>query len=281
MAEYRALAQNTYKFVTEHILQYAGDIGTPNAPQSSRVKAVVNGQLMYLPLFPVDTDTSTNTPGVTYSSGNASITWTGTNNWRTYGDAQTLSASVIIDGIKYYGTRNAKYVCFSRVTDVADSSSDTFSLTETISFPKGILKIVKYSSLEGTIVAEKMNFAGGTINPASCTGKSNSYYIAFQEAKFWIAKTTNDIILAISVEYPKYNITLSGTGLQYSIDDGVTFQDVTDGLVLEQVEHIILKNTDTVTHNIGTTEGGTDFANIPAGDTFLAVPTADGTLYIS
>ena len=283
MAEYKALAQNTYKFITERTLKYAGDIGTPNAPQSSKVKAFIDGKLVYLPLSPIYSTTSSSS---TYL-GRISSTFTnaglnGSTTQRKYGDLYYVPASVKVDGVAYYGTRNAIYACYCRVTQTSVSTSSTYELPETIDFPSGTIKVVKYSATEGTIVAAETKFSGGTLTPVTVkAASSSSNSTGCQEARFYIEKNSNDIILAISIEYPKYDITLSGTGLQYSLDDGVTFADVTSGLVLEQIEHIVFKNTDTVTHNIGTTADGVDVANIASGTTYVAVPNASGTWYIS
>ena len=184
--------------------------------------------------------------------------------------------------MEYCGLRNSIFTFWCGA--YSKTPSDTVSTIKRF-VPPCTITVVKYSAAEGTIVTEAITSLGIDAPVKSVTGKtqsSNYYYpYAFSHIYLTIPKIGDDIILAIEVEYPKYDITLSGTGLQYSLDDGSTFADVTNGLVLNQVEHIVFKNADTVTHNIGTTEGGADVAALASGATYVAVPTASGTWYIS
>ena len=109
------------------------------------------------------------------------------------------------------------------------------------------------------------------------------YAYGVEFAGLRVKKEENDVVLAIEIEYPKHDITLntSFSGLQYSLDDGLTFTDVTDGTTLEQIEHVVFKNTSDLVINVGTKNGDLDVASISAGATYVAVPEADGTWYVS
>jgi hypothetical protein len=150
--------------------------------------------------------------------------------------------------------------------------------------PKCTLKVILYSASTKTIAANNVKVDAMTKKTFDGNGSSSSsiYITGHVWAGVYVTKSADDIVLAIEFEYPKYDITLSGTatGLQYSLDDGLTFQNVTDGLALEQIEHVVFKNTGTASVNIGTTEGGTDVATIASGKTYVAVPEAGGTWYI-
>jgi hypothetical protein len=283
MAEYKALAQNTYKFVTEHTFQSVGDISTPTAPMFGKMKIIKNGELFYTALQP-------RKKTISADSNTAKITKTATNAGSVaYAVSIPLEelrgtpqfAWCEVDGMRFCGVKNAFFLALGDC-HYSEQKASTVNISQTLMLPGGICKVIMYSAAHGTIVASDFSFENTeTIGPVEYTAGSTYYPYAVLMADVSIAKAADDIILGIEIEYPKYDVTFSGTGLQYSIDDGLTFQDVTDGLALEQVEHIILKNTDTVTHSIGTTEGGTDVANIASGATYVAVPTADGNWYIS
>ena len=91
------------------------------------------------------------------------------------------------------------------------------------------------------------------------------------------------LILAAEFTYPKGNITFSGVaeGLEYSLDDGVTFSSVKDGLVLKGIEHVALRNSsDGADIYVGTTDGGSEIATIGVGTTrYIATPSS-ATWYV-
>lgn len=280
MAEYRALAQNTYKFVTEKILLHAGNIGALNEPQKSRVKIIQNGEVLYSDIVchgDTCTETATGSRKAATSGSGGQVQNAGAQ----YVTTNPVNAFCIVDGKKYSGTKNAYYLFHAKSAWVNMSSSASTTIDINATAPTFLLKVVMYVAAEGSISTKEYKIDAMAVSAVTIKGYSASYAFGYQYMGFKIAKETDDIILAISVEYDAHDITISGSGLQYSLDDGVTFADVTSGLTLEQVEHVVFKNTGNSTRNVGTTEGGTDVVSVIAGATSVAVPTVSGTWYIS
>lgn len=77
--------------------------------------------------------------------------------------------------------------------------------------------------------------------------------------------------------YEKHNVTFSGgnAALKYSTDDGVTFASVTDGLTLNQVEHVVFQNESSETLFLKLTDGNS--VNLTPGCTFAVVVEEDVT----
>lgn len=287
MAEYKPLSQTTFKFVTERTFNHVGDISAPGAPLFGKAKFIYNGEVHYGSLMPLGTTVADDandklaasmggtgsSSGQIYARDEAML--------NVYGDFQPDYA--VLDGKKYYGEKNSQYV-FVKHYSVAKQNGANYSVHvyEHI-IPAGKVKVVMFSVAENTILTSEFQFNGYTLEELTRSGSSSATAYAYQYAGVKIAKTANDIILAIEFEYPKYDITISNfkDGLQYSVDDGATFQDVTTGLMFSQIEHIVFKNTGADAVNIGTTEAGTEIGTIAAGATFVAVPTADGIWYIS
>lgn len=289
MAEYRALSQNTYKFVvtTETVFQTVGDIANPVAPQFGRIKMLENsrGVIQYYDLRPsgaglattnkgkitstlkgtTEASSKSHAVGVLYGSGNLAVSNT--------------AASCVVDGKKYYGYKNCIYS--TSWVDTCGLGANTTGTLPARYAPAFKAKVLKYDSTLCAIVPVEYNITATDISAYTFSGAYGEYGCGGQCVGIYTPKTSADIILGIEIEYPKYDITIHGLGLQYSIDDGATFHDVTDGLVLEQVEHVVFKNTGNSTRLIGTTEAGSDVATIVAGATYVAVPTASGTWYIS
>lgn len=278
MAEYQALSQNTYKFVTERIFNHVGNISSNTSALSGKAKIIIDGVLSYLPIYPAGTYSSADSRVALQQYTNT--TSSGGSNFAKAGlEAVQFPGQCQVDGKVYYGMKNAQYRVGGASLYAGTNGSDI--RIPKIIFPGGILKVVKYSASQSSITVEEFNFSTvtgteKTANPTS-TKEAYGYYYAY----IYIAKVANDVILGIEIEYPTYNIIFSGAGLQYSTDNGATFTDITSGLFLENVEHLMLKNADTISHNVGTTSSGTDIAVIAAGETVVAIPEADGTWYIS
>lgn len=278
MAEYKALAQNTFKFVNETILHNNGNISSPCEGNIGRVKMIDDGKAVYyIPLAPVTTSTSATACSINQRGyTNKATTKPGMDTVPAYCIITMRHGSCVVDGIGYFGLKNA---------DFGYSLWDTVSATYTKKhFPDGNAMVVMYKAATGKIEVESYPFKAATINATTeITGTTAAYGYTYQYWYIAIPKTANDIILAISIDYPKYDVAINNAkaGLQYSTDDGATFQDVADGLYLEQIEHVVFKNTGADAVNIGTTEAGTEIGTIAAGATFVAVPTADGAWFIS
>lgn len=290
MAEYKALAQNTYKFVTETVLQNNGQIDVPTVANLPRLKMIESDSKIYYHTFsPIGRAYA----GTWYlSASEGLLDATSTYNWSNsnyvkgyhllgqylapYNFPGDLPEKINIDGTIYYGARNAYYgTCWFHTVD-----NGTVSGLSKKYFPKGTIKFVRYDVASNTIVGGSFDFNDKVLASVLEHEKEGYASISYQKVYLKIPKANVDIILGISVEYPKYDITLNGTGLQYSLDDGFTFNDVTDGLALEQIEHLVLKNTGETDITIGTTSGGSEVGTVAAGTTYVAVPTESGTWYI-
>lgn len=95
--------------------------------------------------------------------------------------------------------------------------------------------------------------------------------------------TGSPLTIGAEFIYEKHSITFSGgnAALKYSTDDGATFAAVTDGLAINQVEHVVFRNDSSNTAYLGSTKGGRDYLVLAPGNTFAKAIEADGTWYVS
>lgn len=284
MAEYKALAQNTYKFVStsEVVFHTVGNLSDPRSPGSSRIKFIENdNEIMYGMLSPVAKSVSAPSAFARseygYSGSGSSAE---SSVMKDYNEVYPMFKKACVDGQWFYGTTNAYYAI--SYMDVVSKNTTTSAITGK-TFPACKVRVLRYVASTGLVVVDEYDCAKtATASIKGVSNTSNSSY-AYQYMCIGIPKASADIIISIEFEYPKYDITFNDAvnGVQYSVDDGATFQDVTAGLVLEQVEHIVLKNTSETTRLVGTTVNGSDVASVAAGATYVAVPTASGTWHIS
>lgn len=88
--------------------------------------------------------------------------------------------------------------------------------------------------------------------------------------------TDQGYIVACEFVYPKADITLTTNydDWSVSVDDGATWTAVTDGMVLEQVEHFYVRNGASFQKNIG---NGTDGYTVPAYGECVVLVSEDAT----
>lgn len=282
MAEYKALSQNTYKFVSERVFNAVGNISLPTAPMFGKAKVIIDNQILYNSISVFGENINSNDHDLITDSDSGSQT----------GIPRTYVAYVVhgmeapgrcnAEGKAYFGLKNSSYSLVRRYSYSQTTATAPSSLNEML-IPGGKAKIIKYAFAEGGINTEEFSFDKTVVAAAIGYKYSSAYSYTYQYAYLSVAKTSDDIILGIEIEYPKYDVTLSNivTGLQYSSDDGVTFTDVTEGLALSQIEHVVFRNTGEADIDIGTTERGSEIGTITAGSDFVAIPEADGTWYIA
>lgn len=288
MAEYKPLVRNTIKITTETTLYHNTDLDIGEVLVMPRIKHISEDKSMieYAALTPSATKSSTNDTEMRYY-----CLFSGINNsealpyyaqYECFNLIKSISASrVSVDGATYYGYKSARYIAAPLIkTSYSSGSSTTVKLSANGLLPACKAKIVVFVSSTETISTLEIDAPSISLEEKSYTGR---YPYVIGTPELIINKGENDIVLALEIEYPKHDITLNTTvgGLQYSLDDGLTFTDVTDGTTLEQIEHVVFKNTSDALINVGTKNGGLDVGSIAAGATYVAVPEADGTWFIS
>lgn len=288
MAEYKALAQNTIKITTEMTLNHNTDLGAPLVMNYPRIKVIsVDGKTVeYQNLIASMNYSHTGESDISeyhdYTGASMSSSLAEENAIRSYSAFKPSAiVPVWVDGKVYYGQKSALYNSQVLKCVRGTSSSKEYSIASTYKTPRAKLKVVLYSVSAGTIVTQETDVPAISRGTTTFKTQANFYYAYYSYLRLAVKKETNDIVLAIEVEYPKHDMTISGVGLQYSLDDGLTFQDVTDNMTLSQIEHVVFKNTSGIAKTIGTTYGGNEVGTIANGTTFVAVPEADGTWYIS
>lgn len=293
MAEYKALAQNTLKVVTEVTLNYNGEISIPCAATLPRLKRISadNSAVERVHLIPANKKTSNLGTGYFSTSVNKSSATqtdqTKMGNAALNAGMDYFAASparvVEIEGKKYFGFSSAIFTATGLIETVNGVTSVT--TTEQGVFPAAKIKVVVFVAATGTISTQEIEVEESTIGGVAYTESMSTYkYVgAAGFCGLSFDKGANDIILAIEIEYPKYDVAINNakTGLQYSLDDGLTFQDVPAQLELSQIEHVVVKNTSETAANIGLTEGGAELTTVPAGATRVIVPVASATCYVS
>lgn len=149
--------------------------------------------------------------------------------------------------------------------------------------PPCICRVAHYNSRDGKIETLDVAISGTDLPEENAAAVSGMYSVAMHGIDITVGMLGVSTVLGVEFVYEKYDITLSGSksNLQYSTDDGVTFADVTNGLTLDQVEHVVFRNESTGTVKIGSTAGASDYASIPAGATMAVAALAGGTWYVS
>lgn len=296
MAEYRALAQNTQKFVTEVTLHNAGDVTQPTAPRIGQLKVLTDNEskVVYASLSPiinnyfaarengiseVSVQNSAENPNVgavyLYQVLNTAF------NNSTLLDTVGGCTRATVDGVDYYGLKSGSFYVYPRASD--GDKGKTPAIIPRIVIPTVKAKVVLYNACTKTIVGNEYDCSGLSMSDLVYSGTvSSSYYgYMYRFGLFNIQKGNHDLVLAVDFEYPKYNITMSGSGLDYSLDDGLTFRTL-DGSadIPEAIEHIIVRNNSKVIVNIGTAAGNFDVTQLGVGATKVIVPNADGNWFV-
>lgn len=289
MAEYRSLAQNTYKFTMEVTLNHVGEIGEGMVYNYPRIKYVTadNSRLQYLALVAgheLTSATSTELKGQMFVGSTSTSSTPTIETFTAAYDSYYVPATIVavaVEGKAYYGQKSAHYNAAPMVFARATSKGGTATIVagEAGYIPGGKIKTVIYSVAANTIVVNEVQQDAVMLEGSYTVSTYAQIGIA---PALVVAKEANDIVLAIEVEYPKHDITVNNraSGVQYSFD-GEIFQDVPETLDLSQVEHIIVKNTGDAEIYIGTNDGGAQIATIAAGATRVIIPDMDVECYIS
>lgn len=277
MVEYRALAQNSIKITTETTLNHNADFGSPVVPNYPRIKILsADGtSIKYVNVIPSKKLSST-------SQGFAVATNAAADTYKvvTEDNCKPCEGTFVnVEGNRYWGQKSANYAF--DVTTGQYSSSGTSGIPTLGTCLGGKMKTAIYSNAGGTIVLTEEDISALLIDKFNGSTSSSKYLTRI--AYLAIRKETNDVVLAIEIEYPKFDVTVhnSADGVQYSLDDGATFQDMPASLDLSQIEHVIVKNTGTAEISIGTNDGGAQIATVAAGAKRVFVPEADTVCYIS
>lgn len=146
-----------------------------------------------------------------------------------------------------------------------------------IYIPPFTCKVAVYKS--GEVAQTEYSFDNGiTFNESAQSGDIALAYHLLTIG----CNTSGGLIVAAEFEYPKANVTFSGTstaGLQYRIAESGEFTNITNGLALKQVEHITVRTTGT-SGKLLTSDSGAIYS-ILVGRPLTIPVTANTTLTIS
>ena len=194
--------------------------------------------------FGIDSYTSNTSTYYNTSGASFSHELTTTVNYTPYQAPLSLYATYkTIDGSLYYGSKSAKYMIY------IGSRSKTTSYDKNYwQVCRGITKVTKYDASVGTITTSMLSSSPTVLGSSAYSAGSSSgtYYVAYAMT---LPKADSDVIMNISVEYPKYTLKLkcatTPENLQYSLDYGATWTDLTEiETVLNDVEDISFRTTD-------------------------------------
>ena len=276
MVEYRALAQNSIKITKEITLNHNADFGEPLMPNYPRIKILSNdsSSIKYANATPSKKLSSTTT-GFANTTNATSDTYKITEDICKPCD----SAHITVEGHRYWGQKSAYYTFDVSTGQYSSTGNPGISALGTCL--GGKIKTAIYSNAGETIVLTEEDLSTQLIDKFNGSTSSSKYLT--RVAYLALRKETNDVVLAIEIEYPKFDITVHNraVGIQYSLDDGATFQDMPASLEFSQIEHVIFKNTSTAVCSIGTNDGGAQIATVAAGATRVLIPESDTVYYIS
>ena len=297
--KYSAIAQNTYKFVNEVTIGNIGDIQDPKSPRLGFFKVIKGnntkkGRVLYsMPKF--GNDTTSSVSNIEYKIGEHQLSSSDSVHG-AYGRMLHDATGPVRHGIpntpETYSCKVGEdvFVGFKNSTIVVYWISDAFTTSKTYlnhsyeetDLPKCKINIVKYDAATSTVIAQSYDLEQFIDVAGTKSSTASSYNTYVRLIYMEIPKADEDLILAITVEYPKYDIKFSGSvsGLKYSIDDGLTYHDITNGLELNQVEHVLFKNTATIQKTI-TVKTDEDPIVINAECVYTLTPTENGTWYFS
>lgn len=200
MAEYRALAQNTYKFINETTISTEStDLFSPYGTKLGCVpiKKILGSTstplepIIYMQLSPTYCDISPK-----LSASNAELKKYSGTSTPSYNQTPTPS-SVIVDGTTYYGFKNASYD-FYWGSGYSSSGATSSTYYGCQSQPMKI-NVIKYVNSSQTIVNETYNLETNNLN-SSIKGTSTQSATGYILCYLTVPKATNDIILSITVE---------------------------------------------------------------------------------
>lgn len=297
--KYSAIAQNTYKFVNEVTIGNIGDVQDPKSPKIGCFKVIsknntYQAKVAYYTARPtIYTSSSDETVNLKVYSNYVTSS---TNSYDAVGrlistNSQYIpnlfpslpqSYKCVIDGEEYYGTKACPFLV--HIVSLGHTTTNKEYLSwdcgETV-LPACNLNVVKYDAATSTLIAQTHSLDEFVDSPEYKSSSSSSYMCWGRIIVLNVPKADEDIIIALTVEYPKYDITInnSANGMQYSIDDGITYQDITSDLQLSQIEHVMIKNTDVNNHTIALDDE--NVITITSGCVYVATPKTNATWTIA
>lgn len=267
MAIYRGIAQNTYVFKTETTLNFNQDLTNP-------LRSFAFPTIKYFD----DTDRVIRTVVLTPHSGSNSLESSLTVNTGSVRGESTSSTSyaesvarsnvvdyissinrgylipVIVDGDTYYGYTSPSYKWGDYESTV--SKKIVYAFTNA--------KYIVYEASSQIIITKNLNLQKQTIasrdfSTGGSGGTSNPYYynLPYQIIILKVEKTTDDLILAFEIEYENTPVEITGsiTDLEYSLDNGLTWNNAALGVA--NADQIKFRNNGssalTITGNNGDT----------------------------
>lgn len=244
------------------------NLDNPAFPKFGRMKCFKNGfsQVEYKDVYPTHVNGLTSV-GVTMGSNNGQAA-------NFYDICSIVYANE--NRIPFIDTKT----CLSAVWE-KEFWNGSASLPD-IYIPACVCRVALYNFSTGKNEIVEISMGGDYIPAVSASAVSGAYSVVSSYVDIMYS-FANRPVLGAEFVYAKHNIAISGgTGkLNYSTDDGTTFAAVTEGLALDQVEHVVLRNTTANAVKVGSTPGASDYTIIPAGGTIFLVATTSGTWYVS
>ena len=150
--------------------------------------------------------------------------------------------------------------------------------------PPCICRIQYYNPDTAKITTEEHTINGTPLEAREYNASSGQYSVVQNHLSVNYGYGAGEgILLGCEFVYSAYNLTLSGGAgkVQVSTDDGATFKDVTDGMVLQDVEHVVFKNVSSSLVKIGTSSGGSQLGSLGVGAVMVMPVTAADVWYLS
>ena len=175
MAEYKALAQNTYKFITETILHNNGNISAPCEGNYGRIKRITTNDnketIEYVPLVPVSTEKASTGFARSASASGTSVSGTvPLSSIPKYCRCGSMHYYCETDDKIYHGVKNAYFADAYFANPATEIPSRKY--------PSCYIKVVMYNCATNSIEVRSYQMSAcsyGQHTPKQFTDGSTSY----------------------------------------------------------------------------------------------------------
>ena len=251
----------------------------PLMPRIGNLKYYTNNRfyVQYVPMFPLK---SFNSAGIFTNYGVAD----------TIEEAESMFFGTYLNKLRHecgrFVTEDGVFrLGYNAVGVVAGFSryGNGSAVVEQMTFPKCSIKI-RYLENDGTVGEMTKELSELSVDKYQHNGTDASNTISCVRAlELPFFGDGSRLIFSVEATYPKADVAFAGDAAKvgYSVDNGLNFQTASEGLVLEQMEHVVLNNAGSGTIHIGTSEGANDVCTISAVGRYVVEVTENATLYVS